>query len=246
MNLPHLAQRLFNTPLALHPSKAEVIMASVMDRFGITKIESSLAMDDDWYSFDDNRGRESCNDPGYENVLGIAVIPISGTLVQKLGSLRPYSGMTGYDGIRQAFLTAMEDQDVTGICLDIDSPGGEVAGCFDLVDVIYSSRGKKPIHAILTESAYSAAIITFGSRKAEGSPLRELSEEAFNAIQQDINAMGELFVNTVARNRGISAKVIKSTQAACFMAADGVDLGLADEVCPPDAAFRHLLEKTGA
>jgi ClpP class serine protease len=75
-------------------------------------------------------------------VLGIAVIPISGTLVQKLGSLRPYSGMTGYDGIRQAFLTAMEDQDVSGICLDIDSPGGEVAGCFDLVDVIYSSREK--------------------------------------------------------------------------------------------------------
>lgn len=143
MNLPHLAQRLFNTPLALHPSKAEVIMASVMDRFGITKIESSLAMDDDWYSFDDSRGRESRNDPGYENVLGIAVIPICGTLVQKLGSLRPYSGMTGYDGIRQAFLTAMEDQDVSGICLDIDSPGGEVAGCFDLVDVIYNSRGEK-------------------------------------------------------------------------------------------------------
>jgi hypothetical protein len=42
-------------------------------------------------------------------VLGVAVIPICGTLVQKLGSLRPYSGMTGYDGIRQAFLTAMED-----------------------------------------------------------------------------------------------------------------------------------------
>jgi ClpP class serine protease len=65
--------------------------------------------------------------------------------------------MTGYDGIRQAFLTAMEDPDISGICLDIDSPGGEVAGCFDLVDVIYGARGKKPIHAILTESAYSAA-----------------------------------------------------------------------------------------
>jgi len=25
-----------------------------------------------------------------------------------------------------------------------------------------------------------------------------------------------------------------------------VELGLADEVCPPDAAFRNLLEKTGA
>jgi ClpP class serine protease len=52
--------------------------------------------------------------------------------------------MTGYDGIRQAFLTAMEDPDISGICLDIDSPGGEVAGCFDLVDVIYGARGKSP------------------------------------------------------------------------------------------------------
>lgn len=289
MNLPHLAQRLFNTPLALHPSKAEVIMASVMDRFGISKIESSLAMeDDDDYRYDNNRGRESKRDTGYDVVAGVAVIPICGTLVQKLGSLRPYSGMTGYDGIRQAFLTALADPEVSGICLDIDSPGGEVAGCFDLVDDIYNARGEKPIHAILSENAYSAAyaiasaadrisvprtggvgsigvitmhldwtqrikedglkvtIITFGSRKAEGSPLRELSEEAFNAIQQDINAMGELFVSTVARNRGMSAKVIKSTQAASFMAADGVEIGLADEVCPPDAAFRHLLKKTGA
>lgn len=98
----------------------------------------------------------------------------------------------------------------------------------------------------IKDDGLKVTIITYGSRKAEGSPLRELSDEALAAIQQDINTMGELFVNTVARNRGISAKVIKSTQAACFMAADGVELGLADEVCPPDAAFRNLLEKTGA
>jgi hypothetical protein len=76
VNLPHLAQRLFNTPLALHPNKAEVIMAAVMDRFGISRIESSLAMeDDDWYGYDDKRGRESKRDPGYDNVAGVAVIP---------------------------------------------------------------------------------------------------------------------------------------------------------------------------
>lgn len=288
MNLPHLAQRLFNTPLAIHPSKAEVIMAAVMDRFGISRIESSFAMEDDDYCYDDDQGRNTRRDPGYDNVEGVAVIPVRGTLVQKLGSLRPWSGMTGYDGIRQAFLTAMADPEVEGVCLDIDSPGGEVAGCFDLVDVIYNARGEKPIYAILSESAYSAAyaiasaadkiyvprtggvgsigvitmhidwtqrikdeglkvtIVTFGSRKAEGSPYRELSDEALAAIETDINAMGELFVDTVARNRGISAKIIKSTQAACFMAADGVELGLADGVMPPDAAFRQLLSLTGA
>jgi hypothetical protein len=80
-----------------------------MDRFGISRIESSLAMeDDDWYGYDDKRGRESKRDPGYDNVLG-SPLSLCGTLVQKLGSLRPYSGMTGYDGIRQAFLTALAD-----------------------------------------------------------------------------------------------------------------------------------------
>lgn len=61
----------------------------------------------------------------------------------------------------------------------------------------------------IKDDGLKVTIITYGSRKAEGSPLRELSDEALAAIQQDINTMGELFVNTVSRNRGISAKVIK-------------------------------------
>lgn len=62
-----------------------------------------------------------------------------------------------YDGIRACFLQALNDSEVKAICLDIDSPGGEVAGCFDLVDEIYAARGSKPVWAILSESAYSAA-----------------------------------------------------------------------------------------
>ncbi|MBS9442490.1 S49 family peptidase [Photorhabdus heterorhabditis] len=282
MNLPHLAQRLFNTPLALHPRKAEIVMAALTDRFGITRINAISDWDDDG-SF----SRPGNNDAGYDVVEGIAVIPIQGTLVQKLGSLRPYSGMTGYDGIRQSFLTALYDPEVKGICLDIDSPGGEVAGCFDLVDEIYSARGTKPIHAILTESAYSAAyalasaadkihvprtggvgsigvivihcdwsqrikedglqvtIITYGDRKAESNPYVPLTDQAHSAIQDDVDAMGKLFVSTVARNRGISEKTIRDTQAACFLAAEGVKLGLADEVITPDAAFRQLLRESG-
>ncbi|PQQ22313.1 S49 family peptidase [Photorhabdus hindustanensis] len=282
MNLPHLAQRLFNTPLALHPRKAEVVMAALTDRFGITRINAMSDWDDDG-SFSRPK-----NDAGYDVVEGIAVIPIQGTLVQKLGSLRPYSGMTGYDGIRQSFLTALYDPEVAGICLDIDSPGGEVAGCFDLVDEIYSARGTKPIHAILAESAYSAAyalasaadkiyvprtggvgsigvivihcdwsqrikedglqvtIITYGDRKAESNPYVPLTEQARTAIQDDVDAMGKLFVSTVARNRGISEKTIRGTQAACFLAAEGVSLGLADEVITPDSAFRKLLRESGA
>ncbi|HBE9082123.1 S49 family peptidase [Serratia fonticola] len=283
MNLPHLAQRLFNTPLALHPRKAEVVMAALTDRFGLTRIQSMSDWDDD----DDSAFTRQARDTGYDVVEGVAVIPIQGTLVQKLGTLRPYSGMTGYDGIRACFLQALNDSEVKAICLDIDSPGGEVAGCFDLVDVIYASRGSKPIWAILSESAYSAAyalasaaekiilprtggvgsvgvivmhvdwsqkiksdglqvtIITYGDRKAESNPYEPLSDTARKAIQSDIDEMGRLFVSTVARNRGIAEKTIRDTEAACFLGADGVQLGLADHVSSPDAAFRDLLQLVG-
>ncbi|EMM9997465.1 S49 family peptidase [Morganella morganii] len=282
MNLPHLAQKLFNTPLAIHPQKAEVIVSSLTERLGITQIRSTMMEDDDEYF-----SRKARKDSGYDVLEGIAIIPVYGTLVQKLGTLRPYSGMTGYDGIRRVFLTAVNDPEVKGICLDIDSPGGEVAGCFDLVDLIYAERGKKPIHAILSENAFSAAyaiasaadkiyvprtggvgsvgvivihcdwsqhikddglkvsIITYGNRKAESNPYVALSDEAKAAIQHDVDEMGRLFVSTVSRNRGLSETVIRNTQAACYLAAEGVQMGLADVVASPDVAFQELMKESG-
>lgn len=282
MNLPHLAQKLFNTPLAIHPQKAEVIVSSLTERLGITQIRSAMMEDDDEYF-----SRKARKDSGYDVLEGIAIIPVYGTLVQKLGTLRPYSGMTGYDGIRRVFLTAINDPEVKGICLDIDSPGGEVAGCFDLVDLIYAERGKKPIHAILSENAFSAAyaiasaadkiyvprtggvgsvgvivihcdwsqhikeeglkvsIITYGNRKAESNPYVALSDEAKAAIQHDVDEMGRLFVSTVSRNRGLSETVIRNTQAACYLAAEGVQMGLADVVASPDVAFQELMKESG-
>ncbi|WP_341270039.1 S49 family peptidase [Morganella morganii] len=282
MNLPHLAQKLFNTPLAIHPQKAEVIVSSLTERLGITQIRSAMMEDDDEYF-----SRKARKDSGYDVLEGIAIILVYDTLVQKLGTLRPYSGMTGYDGIRQVFLTAVNDPEVKGICLDIDSPGGEVAGCFDLVDLIYAERGKKPIHAILSENAFSAAyaiasaadkiyvprtggvgsvgvivihcdwsqhikddglkvsIITYGNRKAESNPYVALSDEAKAAIQHDVDEMGRLFVSTVSRNRGLSETVIRNTQAACYLAAEGVQMGLADVVASPDVAFQELMKESG-
>jgi ClpP class serine protease len=46
---------------------------------------------------------------------------------------------------------------VGAILLDIDSPGGETTGCFELSDYIYSVRGIKPIYAVANDVALSAA-----------------------------------------------------------------------------------------
>ena len=285
--LPRLGQRMFNTPLAIHPRKAEIVIAALADRLGVGQImrADGSQMVPMAYADSDDDFSSSGRNPrsGYDIVGGVAIIEVQGTLVQKLGSLRPYSGMTGYDGIRQNFLMAMTDSKVKAILLDTDSPGGEVAGCFDLVDVIYNSRGTKPIWAILNESAYSAAyaiasaadkvivprtggvgsigvicahvdfskalstagvkvtFIKYGDRKADGHSEIPLSDEALARFQSDIDTMGELFVNTVSRNRNIAEKSVRDTQAATFLGADGVSQGLADIVMAPDFAFRALL-----
>ncbi len=280
---PHLATRLFNVPLAITPGKIEIIMAALADRFGLARL---LRMDGRMVALDmDFDPGEAAQECPYEVIEGIAIIPVQGTLVQRLGTLHPYSGMTGYDGIRANLGLALADDTVRAIVLDIDSPGGEVAGCFDLVDAIYAARGIKPLWAVLTESAYSAAyalasacdrvivprtggtgsvgvviahvdfskalsdaglvvtLVTYGERKADGNEYQPLTDEAYARIQADVDAVGELFVETVARNRGLTAAKVRGTQARTFLGADGVAIGFADAVMAPDAALRSVLEE---
>ena len=281
----HLAQRLFNVPLAIHPRKAEVIMAALADRLHLARVPA-VALSDDGFDFSGPADtRSSGRDYGYDMAGPVAVIPVQGTLVQKSGYLRPTSGMTGYDGIRQAFMAAMNDDAVEAVVFDIDSPGGEVAGNFDLADDIYAARGHKPMSAVLSENAFSAAYliasavdpgsisvprtggtgsigtlclhvdwsraldkdglkvtpIHFGAKKIDGYPQFELSGSAAADLQREIDTMGTLFVESVARNRSLAASAVKAMQAGTFMGADGVTAGLADAVRAPDAAFRALL-----
>ncbi|HLN23894.1 MAG TPA: S49 family peptidase, partial [Patescibacteria group bacterium] len=56
---------------------------------------------------------------------------------------------------------------------------------------------------------------------------------------------GELFVATVARNRGLDPAKVKATQATTFLGAEGVKVGFADAVMAPDEAFRSLLAELG-
>jgi ClpP class serine protease len=287
----HLATRLFNTPIAVHPDKAALIVAVLADRLGLARLfhadGRALALDAGGARafVDDSEFARPSRAAGYDILAGVAVIPVVGTLVQKLGTLRPYSGMTGYDGIRTNFLAALEDPQAEAIALCIDSPGGECAGCFDLVDTIYAARGVKPIWAILDEVAYSAAyaiasaadtitvprtggtgsvgvvlmhvewsraleasgvtvsFIQYGARKTDGADVKPLDPAAAARFQADIDAMGELFVATVARNRGLGVAAIRDQEATTFLGSAGVAAGLADDVLAPDEAFRALIDQ---
>jgi hypothetical protein len=154
---PHLGAAAVQHAARHPPGKAEVIMAALADRFGVGASSAPNGEVVALHGRSTTRGRGDDRAPATTWSRASRSSRSRARWCRSSGTLRPYSGMTGYDGIRQNFLTALEDPAVRAIVLDIDSPGGEVAGCFDLVDTIYAARGEKPIWAILDESAYSAA-----------------------------------------------------------------------------------------
>lgn len=163
-----VAGRLFNAPLMIRPEKAEMLCAALVDRLGIAKLDRvdgtsleasqlrQLAMDDDWGYVQPKTARDM-----YSVSRSVARIPIDGTLVHKLGGVEPWSGMVGYDALQKIVTDAIANEEVGAILLDIDSPGGEVAGCFEFCRWLRSQSlkgaGSKPIVAFANEMACSAA-----------------------------------------------------------------------------------------
>lgn len=86
---------------------------------------------------------------------GLAIIPVTGSLINRFnGSYEGY--VTGYNFIRRQLSQAMADDDVLGIIFDVNSYGGEAAGCFELAADIRAARAIKPSMAMVDSNAYSA------------------------------------------------------------------------------------------
>ncbi|HIB1682351.1 TPA: S49 family peptidase [Salmonella enterica subsp. enterica serovar Muenchen] len=163
-NLPHIISQATNAPLLLEPAYARVFFCALGRESGAASIQipqkqenidrgGMALVTDDFMSGGKPRARF------YQVTEGIAVLPVSGTLVHKLGGMRPFSGMTGYDGITARLQQAICDPEVKGILLDIDSPGGQAAGAFDCADMIYRLGQQKPVWALANDMACSGAML---------------------------------------------------------------------------------------
>lgn len=85
---------------------------------------------------------------------GIAIIPMHGALINRFGG--SWGFVTGYQAIRRQMNAALEDEDVKLIVFDVDSPGGETAGCLELADEIRASREIKPSISVVDSLSASA------------------------------------------------------------------------------------------
>lgn len=156
-NLPHIASMAFNEPLMLEPAYARVFFCALAGQLGISRLADAVSGDSLTageapealaLSVDDDGPRQARS---YQVMNGIAVLPVSGTLVSRTRALQPYSGMTGYNGIIARLQQAASDPIVDGILLDMDTPGGMVAGAFDCADIIARVRDIKPVWALAND-----------------------------------------------------------------------------------------------
>jgi len=141
--LPHFASRLFGMPLLVHRAKLDVILAVMGERLGLAVPAVDLALPPP--------------KPATATPAGIAVIPVHGTLVKRALGMEAASGLTSYGEIAAMLDSALADPQVSGILLDIDSPGGEASGSFELARRVREVAAIKPVWAVANDAAYSAA-----------------------------------------------------------------------------------------
>ena len=212
-------------------------------------------------------GRELNNSYVTQERDGVAILPVVGPLFRYANLFTSISGASSYEILAKDFTTALENPDIKGIVLDIDSPGGEVNGCAEFANMIYEARGTKPIIAYASGDAASGAywiasacdqiivsetsalgsigvVAVYRSRDEQSaqaveivssqSPNKRLdpeSDEGRARLQSRIDTMAQVFVETVARNRGVDPpKVINDFGAGdVLIGRKSIQSGLADK-----------------
>lgn len=269
--MPHLAARLFGVPLAIHRPKLDVILSVLGTRIGLT----DMVVPPDY---------APTTRPLSPATGKVAVIPIHGTLVRRTSGLEAVSGLASYTSIAAQLDAALASPEVAAILLDVDSPGGESGGVFDLADRIRAGVQVKPVWAVANDMAFSAAYalasaasrvfvartggvgsigviamhidqsvkdakdgvryaaVFAGERKNDLNPHEPISDEAHAILKAEVDRVYDLFVETVARHRGLDADAVRATEAGLFFGPDAVAAGLADAVGGFDDALDQLTQ----
>ncbi|RZM98729.1 peptidase S49 [Bradyrhizobium genosp. SA-3] len=167
--LYHIADRVLNRPLMIHPDKLSLI-ASILDgRIGIDSA-SLGAVEADYlkkaapgssrfvgnYEPNDPKNPAAGRKPYRTTADGIALITVMGSLVNRGAWIGSYSGLQSYEGLKFQISAAARDKDVRSIILDLDTPGGEAVGAFEVADVVREAAQTKEVVAIVNGMAASA------------------------------------------------------------------------------------------
>ena len=156
MNHQLLVAEYLATPWALMPERLSAVTAVIArwsgDARASDEVMHSVAAD---RNARDARRQSSVSNSGG----GIAVLPLYGIVTQRGNMVDDVSGpgTASTQQFSNLLRAALQDETVSQILIDIDSPGGSVYGVAELADEIVSARAQKPVVAIANSLAASAA-----------------------------------------------------------------------------------------
>lgn len=93
----------------------------------------------------------------------------------------------------------------------------------------------------LEEMGLKVSLISAGAHKVDGNPYEELPDDVRRDMQASVDQTYDMFVELVARNRGLDAKAVRDTEARCYSAQDALAIGLIDAVATPGKAVTDFI-----
>jgi signal peptide peptidase SppA len=180
MLLTRIAERVINRPLMVHPDKLPIVLGVLQGRIPLGDISdlrrqaeanieampesariAMLGPSASRFVGDaadrDANGRAIAGLPYKRTSDGVAIVTITGSLINRGAWIGASSGETSYEGIKFQVASAANDPKVRSILLDIESPGGEAVGAFEAADAIRAAAKQKPVTAVVNGMAASAA-----------------------------------------------------------------------------------------
>jgi signal peptide peptidase SppA len=163
----------------------------------------------------------------------------------------PGGSVDGVAELADEILQARGQKKMVAVCNSLMASAAYwIASAAD--EVVFTSSGSGgSIGVFMVHEDYSEAnkkmgiaptYISAGKYKTEGNPDEPLSDDARAAMQADVDAFYSMFVNAVAKGRGVSASDVRSGfgQGRCLLAKDALKAGMCDKIATLDQTLARF------
>jgi len=141
------ADFILRQPWAMMPDRVAQLLA-IADRVADNEAELEAVLAKAGQSLENTRNVEVRD--------GVAVIPVRGVISRYANLFHAICGGTSVQVLAKDIRTAVDDASVHAIILEIDSPGGQVAGIGELAAQVREATSRKPVVAYVSNLGASA------------------------------------------------------------------------------------------
>jgi signal peptide peptidase SppA len=145
------------------PSHPRILRAITADRWAIQQdaleriVAIAQGLNDAPESLAAKLGRPLDNTRTVTRRGDAAIVPVFGPIFRYANLFTDVSGATSVETLARDFRTAVDDPSVKSVILEIDSPGGQVAGVSEFAEQVRAAASIKPIIAYVSDLGASAA-----------------------------------------------------------------------------------------